>query len=98
VHIFVGAGSQKCSEITEMYRSANSPAAIAPLDIVVGSWIGGFMTASNYYLSVGRGHPKDLSSSSPEAEIAAVRRYCFQHPDKLMMMGVATVFSKLDQK
>jgi hypothetical protein len=97
-HLFMGAGAEKCSRITEMYQSTKNPAPLAPLDIMIGSWIGGFMTAANYYLSIGGGHAKDLSSSSMEAEITAVRKYCKQHPEKLMMIGVATVFSGLSDQ
>jgi hypothetical protein len=97
-HVFMGAGSQKCGQIAEMYQSAKSPAAITTLDIMVGSWVGGFMTAANYYRSIGGEHAKDLSSSSMEAEIIAVRRYRNKHPDKLMMLGVVEVFMGLDDQ
>jgi hypothetical protein len=79
-------------------RQAKGPPAITTLDIMIGSWVGGFMTAANFYLSIGGGHAKDLSSSSMEAEIIAIRRYCKQHPDKLMMLGVATVFTGLSDQ
>jgi hypothetical protein len=40
VHIFMRVGSQKCSQITEMYQAAKSPADISTYDIMVGSWVG----------------------------------------------------------
>jgi hypothetical protein len=97
-HVMMGAGAEECAHITEMYQSAKSPAAITALDIMVGAWVGGFMTAANYYRATGGEHMKDLSSSSMEQEIIAIRRYCKQHPDKLMMLGVATVFSGLSDQ
>jgi hypothetical protein len=57
-HLFMGAGAEKCSRITETYQSTKNPAALAPLDIMIGSWIGGFMTAANYISRLAAATPR----------------------------------------
>jgi hypothetical protein len=94
IHPVSGAGARQCSEITEMYQSKD-PLTISSLNLMVGSWVGGYMSAANYFRKEAGEQTKDLSSPSIDDQILAVRRYCIQHPDNIMMLSVTALFISL---
>jgi hypothetical protein len=91
----IGIGYSPCTKLTEMYRTAPPQYGYQVIDSMVGSWIGGFETASNMFLSLDHQDTKNLGAMTMEQQIIQVRKYCKKHPDDQVMIGVADLFRTL---
>jgi hypothetical protein len=91
----LGVGNMQCSQLTQTYANAPGKQAIQMLDLMVGSWSSGFMSAVNMSLTVSQNDTKNLLSIGLDQQIITIRRYCKQHSNKQVVDAVAELFQSL---
>jgi hypothetical protein len=91
----LGTGYLKCNEITRLYANADGKATIQILDVMVGQWAAGFMTATNAMARINHHDTKNLGAIPMAEQVITVRRYCKQHPNDQTMSGVIELMSSL---
>jgi hypothetical protein len=90
----VGIGVSQCARLTEMYRSA-PPNGVQLADAMLGSWIGGYETATNTILSFQHKDTKNIGAVTLEQQIIGVRKYCKHNPNAQVMDGVLDFLTSL---
>jgi hypothetical protein len=65
------------------------------IDLMVGAWSSGFMTAVNMVRRVNHDDTRNLAAIELDEQVITIRRYCKQHATNQVMDGVMELFDSL---